>query len=132
VELDIQEWVGLDVWDSPLGQPPLEEYIDVNALPLDGIWVFYRYTCDHCAEHLAELAASQTGDTMIALIRLQEPHDTEANRVVQQMPTGNFVQHAQLPDSLEYVITTPGELRVEGGSITEAIEAVTAETGLFR
>lgn len=130
-ELDIESWVGQDVWDTPLAQPPLSESIDVTALPLDGIWIFYRYTCEHCAEHLAELATSATGETMIALIRLQESHDTEANRVVQQMPSGNFVQHAQLPDSMDYVLTTPAEIRVEGGRITQAVEAVNAETSLF-
>lgn len=131
IELDIESWVGQDVWDTPLGQPPLNEHITVEELPLDGIWVFYRYTCEHCAEHLAEMARTETGERLIALIRLQEPQDTEANRVVQEMPTGNFVQHAQVPDAFDYVIQTPAELRVEGGRIVEAVEAVTSENTLF-
>lgn len=130
-ELDIEDWVGMDVWDTPLGQPPLSEYLDLGSLPLDGLWVFYRATCEHCAHHLAAMAAKEKGDTLIALIRLKEPTDTEANRVVNEMPSGNFVQQAALPDSLDYVIQTPAEMLLEGGRIVAAREAVTPETGLL-
>lgn len=119
LELDVESWVGRDVWDTPLA-----EHVDVMTLPLDGLWIFWRQTCDHCAEHLAELARTETGERFVTLVQLRESHDTEANRVVHEMPAGPFVQHATLPDSLTYVITTPAEMVLEGGRIVEAHEGV--------
>ena len=46
VQLDVTAWVGKDVWDTPLAR-----WIDVTSLPLSGLWVLYRNTCDHCAAH---------------------------------------------------------------------------------
>ena len=122
--LDVESWTGTDVWDTELGQLPLSEYIDVTALPLDGLWVFWRATCDHCAAHLEHLEQVETGERFITLIQLEEPHDSEANRVVHRMPVGNFVQHAALPPQITYVIQTPAEMTLEGGRIVSAAEAV--------
>jgi hypothetical protein len=125
--LEVGKWVGKDIWDTPLGQPPLSEYIDVAALPLDGLWVFWRQTCDHCAKHLAALAESEHGERLLTLVQLEEPNDTLANRVVHALPDGNFVQHARLPPSIAYVIQTPAELVLEGGRIVAAEEGVAVE-----
>jgi hypothetical protein len=129
-DLPVEKWIGKDVWDTALGQPPLNEYIDVQKLPLDGLWVFWRQTCEHCAKHLAHMAANEHGERLITLIQLEEPNDTLANRVVNAMPDGNFVQHARLPPSISYVLQTPAEIQLEGGKIVAAREAVTPETGL--
>ncbi len=127
IELDIEDWVGKEIWDTPLGQPPLNQYIDVTQLPLDGLWVFWRATCDHCAEHLALLAEKEHGQRLITLVQLEEKNDTLANLVVHALPDGNFVQKARLPPSIAYVIQTPAELVLEGGKIVSAQEAVAAE-----
>ena len=115
------------MWDTPLGQPPLNQYLDVTALPLDGLWVFWRQTCEHCAKHLEKLAETEHGERLITLVQLEEPTDTVGNRVVNAMPDGNFVQHARLPPSISYVIQTPAELVLEGGRIVAAEEAVPTE-----
>ena len=128
--LEVEDWVGKDIWDTPLGQPPLNEHIKVEELPLDGLWIFYRQTCDHCAEHLLQLAGSETGERFLALIRIAERTDTPENSVVHTMPVGNFVQHAELPDSIDYVISTPAELVLEGGRVTAAMEGVSPEENL--
>jgi len=130
IELDIEDWVGTDVWDTPLGKAPLSSSIDVYSLPLDGLWVFWRATCDHCAEHLAHMAETETGERLLALIQLEEKTDTLANRVVHTMPDGNYVVHARLPAGIEYLLQTPGEMLVEGGRITAAVEGVSEETAL--
>ena len=130
IELDVEDWVGKDIWDTPLGQPPLSGYVDVTQLPLDGLWVFWRSTCDHCAAHLKHLAETETGATLITLVRLEEPADSESNRVVHELPSGNFVQQALLPPIVNYVMETPAELRLEGGKVVAAREGVTPETGL--
>ena len=55
---------------------------------------------------------------------MRESIDTEANRVVNLMPEGGFVQRIELPETTAYVITTPGELIVENGVIVSAQEGV--------
>ena len=131
LELDVEDWVGLEIGQTPLGQAPLNQYVDVYSLPLDGLWVFWRATCEHCQEHLAHLDDTEHGERMITLVQLEEPTDTLANRVVNKMPDGNFVQHARLPPSIAYLLQTPAELLLEAGTIKAAKEAVTAETGLL-
>jgi hypothetical protein len=130
LELDVEGWVGMEIGATPLGQAPLDQYLDVYALPLDGLWVFWRATCDHCAKHLEVLAQRESGERLITLLQLEEPTDTLANRVVHVLPNGNFVQSARLPASIAYVLQTPGELVLEGGRIVAAKEGVTEETGL--
>lgn len=130
VVFELDKWVGKDVWDTPLGRAPLSASIDVNALALDGLWVFWRATCDHCAEHLQKLKSVERGARLLVLVQLEEKHDTPANRVVHDLPEGAFVQHASLPASIEYVLQTPSEIRLEGGRIVAAREPVTSETGL--
>jgi len=129
-DLPVEKWVGQDVWDTPLGKAPLNAYIDVSKLPLDGLWVFWRATCEHCAKHLADMAQKEHGERLITLIQLEETNDTLSNRVVHAMPDGNFVQYARLPPSISYVLQTPAELLLAGGKITDAREGVTPETGL--
>lgn len=120
IELDVDNWVGEDIWDTKLGQPPLSEYIDVMQLPLDGLWVFWRADCEHCAKHLGHMKSVETGQRLVTLVRLEQKHDSEANRVVHEMPDGNFVQYASLPPSISYILTTPAELLLEGGKIVAA------------
>lgn len=124
LELNVESWVGMDIWDTPLGKPPLSQYVDVNSLPLDGLWVLWRQTCDHCAKHLAHLAESEHGERLVTLLQLEEENDTLANRIVNAMPDGNFVQHASLPPSMVYLVQTPAELVLEGGRVVSAAQGV--------
>jgi hypothetical protein len=117
LELDVESWVG-----RTLAETPLAAHLDLDAMIQDGLWVLYRSTCDHCAEHLAKLAQSEVGERFITLVRLREPTDNEANRVVHLVPEGGFVQNAELPDSLTYILTTPADLFVENGVIVDAHE----------
>jgi hypothetical protein len=130
IELDIEDWIGKDLWETPLGREPLQPFLDLGKLPLDGLWVFWRATCDHCATHLEHLAESESGGRLVALIQLEEQHDTLANRVVHLLPDGNFVARAALPARFAYILQTPGELLLEGGRIVSAVEGATPETGL--
>ncbi len=131
LELDPETWIGMDIWETPLGKNPLSQFIDVQSLPLDGLWVFWRWTCDHCKEHLEALAANDTGERLITLIRLKEPQDSPENGVIGAWPSGGHVVHAELPDTYEYVITTPGELLLEGGRVIRALEGVSPEKNVF-
>ncbi len=127
LEMNIEDWVGQDVRESPLSKPPLSDHIDVESIITDGIWVFWRQDCDHCKEHLANMVNTEIGERMVTLVQLRMPTDTEANRVVSMMPSGGFVQMLTLPESMDYVITTPGEMLVENEKIVGAKEGVSAE-----
>lgn len=117
VVLDVESWVGEDVADTDLAP-----FVDLDALPRDGLWIFYRHTCEHCAEHLFELAATDEGERNIALFRIVEADDTEANRLVQLLPEGEHVAKVELPVNVDWVVTTPAEFEVEGGRIVSARE----------
>jgi hypothetical protein len=43
------------------------------------------------------------------------------------MPEGGHVVHASCPDSVDYLVTTPAELWLEGGVIVRAEEGVGVE-----
>ncbi len=117
--LDIDEWVGQTIYDSPLADL-IEE--DIGTLPPEGLWVLWRWTCDHCAEHLEEMVRTPPDAMFITLVRVREKHDSEENRAVFFMPEGAHVMHVNLPDSVEYVISTPAELWIEDGVIVSAEE----------
>ncbi len=124
VEFDVESWVGKTIDATPLAQ-----WVEggIDALPFEGPWVLYRSTCDHCAKHLEHLAQNPPDAPFLTLVRLKEPHDTEANRVVQVLPEGDNVLHAACPDSVDYLLTTPGELWLEAGVIVRAEEGVEVE-----
>jgi len=124
VQFDLDEWEGKSIDETALADW-IEQ--DIYSLPLDGLWVLWRWTCDHCAEHLEHLVLNPPDDPFITLVRLKEPHDTEANRVVFDMPVGDHVVSASCPDSVDYLITTPGELSLEAGVVTRAEEGVSAK-----
>lgn len=130
IDLAPEKWVGTEIRSTPLGQAPLDRYLKLDELPLDGLWVFWRATCEHCAMHLQQMAAHDYGELPLTLIQLEEPHDTLANRVVHVLPEGAFVHNARLPPSIAYLMQTPAELLLEGGKIVGAAEGVTEETSL--
>jgi len=124
VSLDIEDWEG-----DFIGDTPLAKWIEggVDALPLDGLWVLWRATCDHCAKHLEHLTMNPPDVPFITLVQLKEPQDTEANRVVFVMPEGGNVMHATCPDTVDYILTTPGEVWLEAGIVKKAVEGAEVE-----
>lgn len=124
VIFDVEAWTGQLVHDTPLAR-----FTDPNALPDTGRYVFWRWTCDHCAKHLEQLALHDAGTELLALIRLEDPDDTEANRAVYSKPSGPHVTEVALAPGLDYVVTTPAEMAVEGYTIVAAEEAVEIDDG---
>jgi len=120
VIFELDSWVGKDIGDTEFALIHEDPY----TLPDTGLWVFWRSTCDHCAEHMRQLKEEDDGSRMFVLIRLHETHDTVGNKVVHEMPEGPHVIHVDMPDSLEYLITTPGELEMEAFMVVRGAEAV--------
>jgi hypothetical protein len=124
VSFPVESWVGQSVYDTPLAKWVTG---GVEALPSEGLWIFYRWTCDHCAKHLEELTYQPPDTPFLTLILLKEPQDNEANKKVHVMPAGDHVIHASCPDKVDYILTTPAELWLEGGVIVKAVEGAGGE-----
>ncbi|MDP6538718.1 MAG: hypothetical protein QF903_12080 [Planctomycetota bacterium] len=124
IELDVESWQGEFVYDLEVLRQAVP---DLDSLPPDATWLFYRQTCSHCAVHLAELAAADDGSGAFVLVRLVEEHDTPENDECLVKPSGGHVFEVTFPSTTQWVLTTPGELTVEGGTITGAREGIGRE-----
>jgi hypothetical protein len=114
-----ETWVGQDAFSLDLAQ-----WLDPALLPLDGLWVFYRRQCDHCRDHLIELASSEVGQRQVALIRVPEPSDTDENNLVVIRPSGGHVVEVSLPTGVEWVLSTPADAVLEGATVVSARENI--------
>ena len=122
VVLDIEKWVGQYIYDTELARLLPE----LDNLPTDGIYAFYRSTCEHCAAHMEELAMNDNGTEPIVLLRIIEKDDNEENWMVRTRPTGPHVTELSLPEG-EYYLETPADFRLEGGIVVEAREGIDLE-----
>lgn len=121
VVIEPESWKDQLVYDTDFARLfPAE----INTLPTDGLYVLWRWTCDHCAEHLQELADTDDGSRAIVLVRLVEEQDSEENRAVTAMPSGGHVTELSLPAGPQYVVETPAEFVLEGGVVVSAREGV--------
>ncbi len=113
--LNPDTWVGKDIHDTELAA-----YMNVDEQILDGTWILYRVSCDHCARYLKHLA--DTYDPMAGkfytYVRLSEEGDEEAREV--DPATLAYGMEAILPTTA-WVITPPWRLELEGGIVTEAV-----------
>lgn len=119
VILEVEKWVG-----RPVAETPLADWLDVGSLPQTGLWTFYRQTCEHCAEHLFELAAEDDGSRAQVLIRVPDPGDTPENSIIEVKPEGDHVTEVSLPEGIDWVISTPAEIDVEKGVIRSARQGI--------
>jgi hypothetical protein len=124
VVIEPESWKDQLVYDTPFAELFPSE---IETLPTDGLYVFWRWDCDHCAEHLRELADADDLSTPIVLVRLMQSHDNEENRAVLAMPTGSHVTKLSLPPEQQYVIETPAEFVLEGGVVVSAREGIREE-----
>lgn len=113
------KWVG-----KPLADSELARWLDLSRLPQDGLFVFYRQTCEHCAAHLFELAANEQGDRAVVLVRVVDKTDTAANNVIQVKPQGPYVSEVELSGGIDWVVTTPADAVIEQGIVVSAQEGI--------
>jgi hypothetical protein len=111
------EWNG-----KPVAETSLARWLDVTKLPATGLYVFYRMTCEHCAQHLFELAAEDTGDRPIVLVRIADKGEDPAKFVIPVKPQGPHVSEITLPEIVDWVITTPAEFELADGVVSNARE----------
>ncbi len=120
VVLEPAEWVDQDVFSTPLAP-----YVDLEsgALPIDGLYVFYRQTCDHCREHLMKLFEEDVGFPMV-LVKINEKSDNAENNLIEVKPSGSHIIEIELDPEIEWVIETPADLELEGGMVVRGEEGI--------
>ncbi len=121
IGLSPEEWIDMSIDETPLAKVLPE----VKDMPDDGTWVFWRWTCDHCAEHLLNLAQDVEKNMLpIVLIRVEEAGDNEGNRMVDIKPEGGHVYELALPPTTNWAITTPSDLEVMGRMVISARDRI--------
>jgi hypothetical protein len=120
-ELDPAKWVNQNVFEIA----ELTRWVPADKLPTDGKIVIWRQGCEHCAAHLRKMAAEDDGSQPIVLLQIKD--DLESSREVDAMPNGPHVTEFALPNNLQVPITTPWEIHVAGGVVTEALDQQQAE-----
>lgn len=124
VILDVESWKDQLIYDTDFAALfPAE----IETLPTDGTFIFWRWDCDHCAEHFITLAGNDDMSQPYVLVRLKQDTDNEENKSVTAMPTGSHVTHLELPAGPQYVVETPAEFVLEGGMVVRAEEGVGKE-----
>lgn len=120
VVLEPAEWVDQDIFSSPLAA-----WVDFEsgALPIDGLYVFYRQTCEHCADHLMKLFEQDVGLPMV-LVKINEKGDNAENDLIVVKPSGAHIIEIELDPEIEWVIETPADLELAGGVIVRGEEGI--------
>lgn len=113
--LDPETWV-----DKPIGETQLAAWLDVEEQSTDGTWIIYRVACGHCATYLRHLhdTFDPAAGKFYTYVRLSEEGEEERREVDQNHLV--FGPEAILP-ALDWVITPPWRLELEGGVVTEAV-----------
>ena len=129
VDFRIKEWIGKTLDDPEVN---LKRWIDADvdamlnegSLFTEGSWIFYRITCDHCREHIEQLAMNDDG-SLVTFLRIHEEKDKDEENVVKIFPEGPHVTHLSLKhEPPPYLLQTPADLTFEAGVITEAREGI--------
>ena len=110
-------WFETDKWlDQDVHDIDLSVFVDPDLIPVDCEIVFYRQTCEHCKEHLEQLAMEPPMLPLV-LLRVAEIGDTPENEVTVVKPIDHIP--LELP-SLErgYGLDTPSRMTVEGWVVT--------------
>jgi hypothetical protein len=126
LEIDVESWKDQAIYDTDFATLFADRIFE---LPTDGRYIFWRWDCSHCAEHLQQMANGDDGMSPLVLIRLKQDHDNDENRAVLAMPTGGHVTELDLPAGTQYIIETPAEFILEGGTVVSATEGIRVEEG---
>ena len=112
------QWVG-----KPLAETEFGRWVDVSAFPAKARMIVYYESCNHCADHLRDLAAAQDAGTdggeNLVLAQLPTPKGYTGRLHVDRVPKA--AAHVVLPDVVQaYVITPPWDVFLENGRVVRA------------
>ncbi len=106
-----EEWIGKRLADTEFSK-----IIGSQYLSFTGQMVLYKSDCEACAKHLSQLAHSaQSEQPPICLVYV--PATYEHTSLIGDMPQGGSVLSTSLSDDFVYIVTTPVDIYLEGGSI---------------
>jgi len=114
-DLNPSKWKGQPIYDIA----ELTRWVPVEKLPIEGSLVFWRQSCPHCAAHLREMATKDDGSRQILLLQVRD--DLKNAPEVDAMPQGAHVQTFEFPENVEGAFTTPFEVIVAGGIVTQVL-----------
>jgi hypothetical protein len=117
VVLEPEDWAGKSIHETELAP-----WLDTWSLPGDATWVLYFVSCEHCERYLQRLKSEFADDPKLYVMVELGEKDGEERRVVDpelDMPPG---EHAKTPDDIQWVITPPWELILEGHTVKEAVD----------
>ncbi|MFN0006908.1 MAG: MauE/DoxX family redox-associated membrane protein [Planctomycetota bacterium] len=118
-----EKWVNRSIYEIE----DLTRWIQPEAFPTDGRVVFWRQSCEHCAAHLRAMAEKDDPTRPVLLIQIRD--DMKSTSLVDLMPRGAHVTTVELPENQEVFLETPWELRVEGGTVTAALNRKALDEG---
>ena len=118
VELELESWSGRKLAET--------KFSKAVTLPesTDGVWIFYREDCEICALCLQTMSILERGARDVTLVRVPAKPGSSQKLEVHTLPVGGFVRRIDLPSGVDWVVTTPARLIVEGGVVKEAREGV--------
>jgi len=114
-DLSPETWVG-----KPLAETQLAAWLDVEAQMQEGTWIIYRVACEHCARYLRHLYETfdPAAGTFYTYVRLSEAREEEGREVD---PAHLAYGPEVILPALDWVITPPWRLELEGGVVVEAV-----------
>lgn len=112
--LDFRSWEGKKVADLDLAK-----WVDLSNAQ-DGLWIFYRDSCEVCAACLQNVAIRELGAREITLVKIPERGAEAEQHVVHALPRGPFVHRLTLPTHVKWSSESPTKVIVENGVVTSA------------
>jgi hypothetical protein len=114
-QLDPETWVG-----KPIGETQLAAWMNVDEQLQDGTWIIYRVSCEHCARYLRHLHETYdpAAGVFYTYVRLSEAGEEEQREVD---PAHLVYGPEVILPALEWVVTPPWRLELEGGIVVEAV-----------
>lgn len=126
-DLRVSDWVGQDVWGTPLTnfyEAGLAAGYGQGAFLPGGHVILYRQTCEHCKAHLEKVwqevqnGEPQWAGRSLVLLRLVEDKDTDENNVCKMLPEPSE-KIAFPPLKRGYGITTPYSFDVDDSNLIQ-------------
>jgi len=122
VTLELRAWPDRRLADTRLWPWIKDLELDV-PLPQDAVWIFYRDTCEWCAELLEVIRANELGQRNIVLLRLPPDEPGKAS-LIHELPTGVWIHHVELDDRVAWAVTPPAVFKTVDGRVVWAAEGV--------
>ncbi len=109
--------------NKPLAATELGRWTDTSAFPRDATLILYYLSCNHCADHLRDLAERQAAQPASSptyvLVQLPTPVAYTGTLFVDRLPT--HAAQVVLPQlSKGWVITPPWDVTIKNGVVVKA------------